>query len=333
LYAYFEFDKKWNPATKQWDFTNIREITSPSASWFEGDVNSFSEGGVSSSGGGRSGASGGSRSGDAGSGGGEVGREVGGGGGSGANLRGSKPSGYQEDRDTRDARDSRDMGKIQSSTNTKSITISSASQNAKRQEMIAKVTAMKIQLDKMTNEYHSLEDNVKWNKMQMDKAEKDCYDINVKFKLAIAEYTKAELISMRSGATIKDKKETEAANTQMYAIKQKAREICETYGSLKEKYMKSVNELNTLKAKISDLNEKYKTANASIGGGSGSGSGGDGGSFLSPIINIFFGDDTNRDCSGQIGCGNSIDYSFPSPFNSSVGGKFTPQPFYGGIRL
>ena len=27
------------------------------------------------------------------------------------------------------------------------------------------------------------------------------------------------------------------------------------------------------------------------------------------------------------------DYSCPSPFNSSVGGKFTPQPFYGGIRL
>ena len=326
LYAYFEFDKIWNPTTKQWDFINIREITSPSATWFEGDINSFSEGGVSSSSGGRSGASGGSRGGDTGSG----WRDEG---GSGANLRGSKPSGYQEDRDTRDARDSRDMGKIQSGTNSKSITISSASQNAKRQEMSAKVTAMKLQLDKMTNEYHGLEDNVKWNKMQMDKAEKDCYDINGKLQSAIRVYTRADEISMRSGATIKDKKETEAANTQMYAIKQKAREICDNYGSLKEKYMKSVNELNSLKVKISDLNEKYKTASASIGGG-GSGSGGSGsGSFLSPIINIFFGDDANRDCSGQLGCGNGIDYSFPSPFNSSVGGKFTPQPFYSGIRL
>ena len=137
-----------------------------------------------------------------------------------------------------------------------------------------------------TNEYNSLEDNVKWNKMQMDKAEKDCYDINMKFKLAIAEYTKAEVISIREGSTIKDKNETEAANTRMYAIKQKAREICESYGSLKDKYMKSVNELNSLKVKISDMNEKYKTANASIGGGGGSDSGGDGGSFLSPIINI-----------------------------------------------
>ena len=328
LYAYFEFDKKWNPTTKQWDFINIREITAPSSTWFEGDVNSFSEGGVSSGGGGagRSGGGGGGVS----SGGGGAGS--GGGGGGGANLRGSKPSGYQEDRDTRDTRDSRDMGKIQSGTNSKSITISSASQNAKRQEMTAKVNAMKIQLDKLTNEYNSLEDNVKWNKMQMDKAEKDCYDINAKFKLAIAEYTKAEVISIKSGSTIKDKNETEAANTRMYAIKQKAREICETYGSLKDKYMKSVNELNSLKAKISDMNEKYKTASASIGGGSGSGGSGSG-SFLSPIINIFFGDDTNRDCSGQLGCGNGIDYSFPSPFNSSVGGKFTPQPFYGGIRL
>ena len=331
MYAYFEFDKKWNPTTKQWDFINIREISAPSSTWFEGDVNSFSEGGVSS--GGRSGGSGGVSSGGGGgvsSSGGGAGS--GGGGGGGANLRGSKPSGYQEDRDTRDTRDSRDMGKIQSGTNSKSITINSASQNAKRQEMTAKVNAMKIQLDKLTNEYNSLEDNVKWNKMQMDKAEKDCYDINAKFKLAIAEYTKAEVISIKSGSTIKDKNETEAANTRMYAIKQKAREICETYGSLKDKYMKSVNELNSLKVKISDMNEKYKTASASIGGGSGSGGSGSG-SFLSPIINIFFGDDTNRDCSGQLGCGNGIDYSFPSPFNSSVGGKFTPQPFYGGIRL
>lgn len=327
LYAYFEFDKKWNPTTKQWDFINIREISAPSSTWFEGDVNSFSEGGVSSGGGGGSGG----RSGGGVSGGVSGGAGSGGGGG-GANLRGSKPSGYQEDRDTRDTRDSRDMGKIQSGTNSKSITINSASQNAKRQEMTAKVNAMKIQLDKLTNEYNSLEDNVKWNKMQMDKAEKDCYDINVKFKLAIAEYTKAEVISIKSGSTIKDKNETEAANTRMYVVKQKAREICETYGSLKDKYMKSVNELNSLKVKISNMNEKYKTANASIGGGSGGGDGGSG-SFLSPIINIFFGDDTNRDCSGQLGCGNGIDYSFPSPFNSSVGGKFTPQPFYGGIRL
>jgi predicted nucleic acid-binding Zn-ribbon protein len=220
------------------------------------------------------------------------------------------------------------MGKIQSGTNSKSNSINSASQNAKRQEMTAKVNAMKIQLDKLTNEYNSLEDNVKWNKMQMDKAEKDCYDINVKFKLAIAEYTKAEVISIKSGSTIKDKNETEAANTRMYAIKQKAREICENYDSLKDKYMKSVNEMNSLKVKISDLRAKYNTASASVGGG-----GGSGGSFLSPIINIFFGDDANRDCSGQLGCGNGIDYSFPSPFNSSVGGKFTPQPFESGIRL
>ena len=94
MYAFFEYDKKWNPIIKQWDFINIREITSPSASWFEGDVNSFSGGGGAGSGGG----------------------------GGGANLRGSKPSGYQEDRDTRDTRDSRDMGKIQSGTNSKSIT-------------------------------------------------------------------------------------------------------------------------------------------------------------------------------------------------------------------
>jgi hypothetical protein len=321
MYAYFEFDKKWNTTIKQWDFINIREISAPSSSWFEGDVNSFSGGGVS--GGGRSSAGRGRFSGDAGSG----GRE---GDGGGANLRGSKPSGYQEDRDTRDARDSRDMGKIQSSSNSKSISINSASQNAKRQEMSAKVSAMKLQLDKLTNEYNSLEDNVKWNKMQMDKAEKDCYDMNVKLRIVIRDYIRAETISIREGATTKEKDETKAANTLMYTIKQKTREICDTYGSLKDKYMKSVNEMNSLKVKISDLRAQYNTASASIGGGSGSGSSG---SFLSPIINIFFGDDTNRDCSGQLGCGNGIDYSFPSPFNSSVGGKFTPQPFYGGIRL
>ena len=305
LYAYFEYDKVWNKTTKQWDFINIREITNPTSSWFEGDINSVTEAG-----------------GDAGS---------GSSGGGGVNLRGSKPSGYQEDRDTRGARDSRELGKLQSSNNSKSVSISSASLTAKRQEMSAKVAAMKLQLDKLTNEYASLEDNVKWNKMQMDKAEKDCYDMNVKLRIAIRDYTKAESVSIMY---IKDKKETDAANTLMYTINQKTREICDNYSSLKDKYMKSVNELNSLKNKISDLRAQYDKANASSGSGSGSGGGGSSsGSFLSPIINIFFGDEANRDCSGQLGCGNGVDYSFPSPFNSAVGGKFTPQPYDSSIRL
>jgi len=306
MYAYFEFDKQWNNTTRQWDFINIREILNPSASWFEGDVNSFSEGG--------DGRGEGAGSGE---------RE---GGGGGANLRGSKPSRYQEDRNSRYARDSRDMGEIQSNNNSKLIYMNSASQNAKRQEIIAKVSAMKIQLDKMTSEYNNLEENVKLNKIQMDKAENDCYDINVSLRRAVKEYTDAEAISLRYGSTVKEKRETEAANTRMYTVKQNARDICNIYDRLKEKHMMSVNELNSLKNKINDLRAQYNTASASVGGG-------DGGSFLSPIINIFFGDDANRDCSGQLGCGNGIDYAFPSPFNSSVGGKFTPQPFYGSIRL
>ena len=81
---------------------------------------------------------------------------------------------------------------------------------------------------------------------------------------------------------------------------------------------------------IETLQKEYDSAVASMPSGSGAGGIG---SMLSPIINIFFGDDANRDCSGQLGCGNGINYSFPSPFNSSQGGMFTPQPFYGGIRL
>ena len=310
LYSYFEFDKQWNPTIKQWDFINIREILSPSSTWFEGDSNSFS-------------------SSDSGSGAGSGGR------GGGTNLRGSKPSGYREDSDTRDSRDSREFGEIQSGTNSKSISISSASQNAQRQRSSAKVAALKLQIDKMKNEYASLVDNVKWNKMQMDKAENDCYDINTKLRRAIKEYSIAEAISIRSGATTAQKKDTEAANTLMYTIKQKAKEICNNYDNLKSKYMKSVSEMNVLKNKIADVGKQYDNANADLDrvGGGGSGDGSFLGSALTPIINIFFGDDANRDCSGQLGCGKGIDYSFPSPFNSSKGGMFTPQPFYGGIRL
>ena len=313
MYSYFEFDKKWNPTTKQWDFIDIREILSPSSTWFEGDSNSFS-------------------SSDSGSGAGSGGR---GGSAGGTNLRGSKPSGYQEDSDTRDARDSRKLGEIQSGTNSKSISISSASQNAQRQRSSAKVAALKLQIDKMKNEYASLVDNVNWNKMQMDKAENDCYDINTKLRRAIKEYSIAEAISIRSGATPAQKKDTEAANTLMYTIKQKAKEICNNYDNLKSKYMKSVSEMNVLKNKIADVGKQYDNANADLDrvGGGGSGDGSFLGSALTPIINIFFGDDANRDCSGQLGCGKGVDYSFPSPFNSSKGGMFTPQPFYGGIRL
>jgi hypothetical protein len=164
----------------------------------------------------------------------------------------------------------------------------------------------------------------------MDKAEKECSEMNDKLKRAYRDYAAAEAKSIKVGATVKEKKDTEAANTLMYTIKQKTREICENYGTLKAKYMKSTNEMNTLKNKIDDLRKKYDAANSALGG---SGVGSAIGSALSPIINIFFGDDANRDCSGQLGCGNGIDYSFPSPFDSSKGGMFTPQPYYSGINF
>ena len=301
LYGYFEYKKQWNKVLKQWDFINVKEIPNPSSSWFERDG--------SGSGGG-------------------------GGSGSGTNLRGSKPSEYQEDGDTRDARDSRDLWKLQSNNNSKSVSISSASQTSQRQQQSANVAAIKLKLDKMVREYNELSENVKWNKMQMDKAEKDCNDITVKYKRAVRDYATAEAQSIKVGATVKEKKETEAANTLMYTIKQKAREICENYGELKDKYLKSVSELNSLKNKIDDLRKVYNNANASMGGGSGGGGIGSAiSSAIAPIINIFFGDDMNRDCSGQLGCGNGIDYSFPSPFESSKGGMFTPRPYYEDIRL
>jgi hypothetical protein len=320
LYGFFEYKKQWNTILKQWDFVNLKEIPSPSTSWFEGETNYDS--GVAGGGGG-----GGRRTGT-----GYGGAGSGGSGGGGTNLRGSKPSGYEEDKDTRGARDSREMGKLQSSNNYKSLSISSSSQIAQRQQQSANASALKLRLDKMNNEYNDLTEHVKWNKMQMDKAEKNCTDMNVKLKMAYRDYAASEAKSIMVNATIKEKKDTEAANTLMYTIKQKTREICENYGTIKAKYMKSVNEMNTLKNKIDDLRKKYDAVNADIGGG-GSGIGSAIGSALSPIINIFFGDDANRDCSGQLGCGNGIDYSFPSPFDSSKGGMFTPQPYYDGIHF
>ena len=154
--------------------------------------------------------------------------------------------------------------------------------------------------------------------------------MQTKLKKAINDYSIADAKSSRVRATMKEKKDTEAANTYMYTVKQKMTEICDNYGLLKLKYDRSVEQLNSLKRKKEDLQKEYDSAVASMPSGSGAGGIG---SMLSPIINIFFGDDANRDCSGQLGCGNGINYSFPSPFNSSQGGMFTPQPFYGGIRL
>ena len=338
LYGFFEYKKQWNSVLKQWDFVNVKEIPSPSTSWFEGETNYDNDSGGGDGGSTlRSGAGyGGAGSGAVGGSGRSGGSGYGARDGSGTNMRSSAPSGYQEDKDTRGvrgARDSREMGKIQSNNNSKSVSISSASQIAQRQQQDANVSALKLRLDKMNNEYNELSDNVKWNKMQMDKAEKDCSDMNMKLKRAVREYALLEAKSIKVDATIKDKKDTEAANTLMYTIKQKAHEICDNYGKLKDKYMKSVNEMNTLKNKIGDLTKQYNTANANMGGG-GSGSVGSSiGSAIAPIINIFFGDDVNRDCSGQLGCGNGIDYSFPSPFDSSKGGMFTPQPYYDGIQF
>jgi len=358
LYGFFEYKKQWNAVMKQWDFVNVKEIPNPSTSWFEGDTNydsgarseragaGASYGGAGSGGAGAGASYGAAGAGGAGAGAGygaagasygaaEYGAKAGagagtGGAGAGTNMRGSTPSGYQEDKDTRGARDSREMGKLQSSNNYKSVSISSASQLAQRQQQSANVSALKMRLDNMNNEYKDLAEHVKWNKMQMDKAEKDCTEMNMKYKQAARDYVAEEARSIKVGATIKDKKNTEAANTLMYTIKQKAREICENYGTLKAKYMKFNTELNTIKNKIDDIRKQYDAANADMGGG---GVGSMLSSALSPMINIFFGDDVNRNCSGQLGCGNGIDYSFPSPFDSSKGGMFVPKPYYDGIQF
>jgi len=297
LYGYFEYEKEWNKVLKQWDFKNIKEITSPDKSWFE-----YGSGAGGGGGGSRGyGASSGSSS--------------GGGGGY---------SSYSNDKGSGDSKKTDDL---KSGDSSKSVSISAASQDAKRQELSAIAADMKIKLDKLTTEYNDLVDSVKWNKLQMEKAEKECNDMKTKLKRAISDYAASEAKSTKSGSTTKEKTDTEAANTLMYTIKHKSKEICNNYASLKYKYMKSVSVLNELKNKRDDLKKQYDTAAADAGSGSGFGS------LLTPIINIFFGDDANRDCSGQLGCGKGIDYTYPSPFNSAKGGLFTPQPYYDGIHF
>lgn len=299
LYGYFEYEKEWNKVLKQWDFKNIKEITSPDKSWFEYG---------SGAGGGGGGSSGYGASSSSGSGG---------------------YSSYSNDKGSGDSGDSKKTDDVKSGDSSKSVSISAASQDAKRQELSAKAADLKLKLDKLTTEYNDLVDSVKWNKLQMEKAEKECNDMKTKLKRAISDYAAAEAKSTKSGSTSKEKTDTEAANTLMYTIKHKTKEICNNYASLKYKYMKSVDVLNELKNKKDDLKKKYDTAAADAGLGSGSGVG----SLLNPIINIFFGDDANRDCSGQLGCGKGIDYTYPSPFNSAKGGLFTPQPYYDGIHF
>jgi hypothetical protein len=298
LYGYFEYEKEWNKELKQWDFKNIKEITSPDKSWFE--YGSGAGGGGGSSRG--YGASSGSSS-------------------------GGGYSSYSNDKGSGDSGDSKKTDDLKSGDSSKSVSISAASQDAKRQELSAKAAELKLKLDKLTTEYNDLVDTVKWNKLQMEKAEKECNDMKTKLKRAISDYIASEVKSTKSGSTPKEKMDTEAANTLMYTIKHKSKEICNNYASLKYKYTKSVYVLNELKNKKDDLKKQYDTAAADVGSGSGFGS------LLTPIINIFFGDDANQDCSGQLGCGKGIDYTYPSPFNSAKSGLFTPQPYYDGIHF
>ena len=124
---------------------------------------------------------------------------------------------------------------------------------------------MKLKLDKLTTEYNDLVDTVKWNKLQMEKAEKECNDMKTKLKRAISDYIASEVKSTKSGSTPKEKMDTEAANTLMYTIKHKSKEICNNYASLKYKYTKSEYVLNELKNKKDDLKKQYEIAAADEG--------------------------------------------------------------------
>ena len=144
LYGYFEYEKKWNENIKQWDFVNIKEITNPPRTWFEGSEMDNGNGDHAGAGdkkgyGARESSMGGMDSG-----------------------MGSRAADYKEDgysrgmRDTRGARDMGEMTKIQSGNNLKYVSINAASQNAKRQEQQAQLASIKLKLDKMNNDFNIL---------------------------------------------------------------------------------------------------------------------------------------------------------------------------------
>jgi hypothetical protein len=297
LQGYATFERIWDGNAKQHNYKNVKLVDGPLPPRDDGDGQGGGQGGGQGAGYGPSDGSGsGSRSGSRDS---NWGNWDGGGDNAGwRRNRGSDGGGGGG-------------GWYQSLSDAKSKSFQVAASNAKSSQQQAYIESLKLELNKVNDEYTTQQVEVNKMKAGIDKMVTACQSAKSKLSDAMRSSV-SDNMNKNAAITMKEKVDANANTSNIALLKQSVKESCDNSSQMSDSYNYALKQLTAADAKRQALIEKLvvamdgvtenkTTININVGGGGGGGGG-------------------MGDCGDRLGCGTGIQYN-----NMYTDGYFKPQ--------
>jgi hypothetical protein len=283
LQGYAEFDRKWDNYAKQNDYVNIRLIDKPDS---------------------RRGASYGPSEDD--------GRRGGGGGGGGGSVRKRSGSGNENwqkwdgsggggggGNDSANGagwRGKQTGGWFQSMSDVKNKSFQVATANAKSSQQQAYIESLKLELNKLNDEYTTQKVAVNKMKMDIEKQVNSCQIAKSKLNYAMSSSVSDDM-NKNAAITLKEKIDANTKYGNRMMLEQGVKSACDNANQMNNTHNIAMKQLGDIDKKRQVLIEKLVIAMNSA-------------TDSKTTININFGGVGGMgDCSGRLGCGTGIEYS------------------------
>ena len=285
LHGYAEFDRKWDNYAKQNDYVNVKLVDGPQRRRGASYGPSDGSGGINGGSGGRGGQGGENWE-----------RWDGGDSTNGAGWRGSRGS-------------RGDGGWYQSMNDVKNKSFQVAAANAESSRQQAYVESLKLELNKVNDEYTTQKSELNKMKMNIDNQVRACQD--AKSKLNDAKMSSvSDDMNKNAAITLKEKIDANTKSGNIATLEQNVKTACDKATESSNSYNDKMKQLGDMDKNRQALIEKLvvamnsvtdnkTTININLGGGSGGGM---------------------SDCGDRLGCGTGIQYN-----NMYTNDYFKPQ--------
>ena len=290
LQGYATFERSWDDKAKQNDYTDVKLVDGPLPPRDDGD------GGRGAGYGPSDGSGSGSGSRDS-----NWGNWDGGG----------DNAGWRRNRGSGGGGSGAGTGWYQSLSDAKSKSFQVAASNAKSSQQQAYIESLKLELNKVNDEYTTQQVEVNKMKAGIDKMVTACQTAKSKLSDAMRSSV-SDNMNKNAAITMKEKVDANANTSNIALLKQSVKESCDNSSQMSDSYNYALKQLTAADAKRQALIEKLvvamdgvtenkTTININVGGGGGGGGG-------------------MGDCGDRLGCGTGIQYN-----NMYTDGYFKPQ--------
>lgn len=279
LQGYVTFERKWDDYAKQNDYVNVKLIDKPrGASYGPSDGSRREENWE--------------RWDDDGDDGGTMGRGRG----------RARSSGWRRDR----GGDRGGDGWYQSMSDAKSKSFQVAAANADSSRQQAYIESLKLELNKLNDEYTTQQAAINKMKENIDKHMSDCQDAKSKLSDAMMSNVSDDM-NKNAAITMKEKIDANAKSSIIATLQQNVKSACDAATELSNTYNASMKQLGNIDTKRQALIEKLVIAMNKV-------------TENKTTININLGGGGGGDCGDRLGCGTGIQYN-----NMYTNDYFKPQ--------